>query len=284
MAETIKISDNIKLEIGVHFSRFVKVYRQKKSLSLSAKSWQNIMECQQQIANCLEEKSGFSMEFTEVKSLRVSTFKNQSYVTFCEDFTKDEQTFTKHVSLDKNEWKTVMQKQERIAQLLDRDIIYCDAVGHWYMHEGQVENITKKRLVPRMCTETFLMQLFANRLRAFIKARLEKSCYGCSVSSSDTYAHMLDGYGCQSDWESVVAAQLEDAKKSVNLSQAVSAINSAMDWNMVCTEAPNNDAIKQVMLSHTALETCSCCKELLPVYWELYEYVFRRDTTTTAAA
>ena len=227
--------------------------------------------------NCHDTRLGaaFGLTFTEDKSLRVSVFRNQPYVTFCEKYrSHDGDEFTKHISLSKLDWTALKARQEDIDRVLNYDVIHRDANDVWYLHEGQLIKSVQKRLVPRMCTKTFVLQLWVYRLTQSINATLKKNCYGCLMGRDDEQAHTVDGFGCRADWESIVRAQLTDAIADVNLPLSVRAINEKMKWNLQLVDYPNRSELFDVMVDHKALKTCKPCTELLPIYWDLYRFVF----------
>ena len=86
MAESISISNNVKVDVGVGIGKFVKIYRGEKSIALSERAWKFVVNNQESISKSLEETSDYGLTFTLAKSLRVSMFREQPYVTFCEDF------------------------------------------------------------------------------------------------------------------------------------------------------------------------------------------------------
>ena len=281
MAE-FAIAENFNLVVGVHYNKFVKLCKFKKSVSLSAKSWRFLVVNKYEVDRSLKDNSEFGLKisesksllrFTEGKSLRIGMYRNQPYVTLCENFVKDGDEFTKHLSLTKNEWNELKQHMDKINDILAYDVIYRNANGEWTLLADDTATNPQKRLVPRMCSKTFRLQLCVYILTEAIKNGLQASCYGCINPTADPNAHMHKGFGCQADWESIVRAKLDDTKRSLNLEQAITKINEAMSWKMPVQELESESELYDVMVSHKALKSCEPCHELLPIYWDMYNSV-----------
>ena len=279
MAQTVAISDIVKVEVGVRFGRFVKIYRGEKSISLADKTWLFVVNNQKLITKSLESGSDYGLTFTQAKSLRVSMFREQPYVTFCEDFSaKDGKRLTKYVSLNKLEWNTLQNNIATIQKILNYDIIYCDASGNWHLpRAGQVlENATERRLVPRMCAKTFELQLRVYMITKLINETRKETCDGCNQMIDLPYYHRSDGFGCQADWYTSVQARLEDVQQMINLEEAISTVNRAMLWEMTANNFTfDNQLLRDVTVDHKTMPACDSCKELLPIYWDLFESTFQ---------
>lgn len=276
MAEcTVAISQNVKVEIGAHFSKFVKVHKFQKNIALAAKTWRFIMNNVSMIDSCLSENTEFKLSCTESKSLRVGMFRDQSQVTFCEDFVKNNDKFTKYVSLNKWEWSALTKQQERINQLLDYDVIATDENGTPGFSNllAAIDNNVKKRLVPRMCAKTFALQLCAYLVTDTLEKTKNVECYGCQIASDKPGDHALNDHGCKAPWNTIVQARFDDAKQALNVAAAIERINTAMGWSMEVQDIPDEQELRNVVLNHKALTACAACKLLLPIYWNMYYLV-----------
>ena len=278
MAEIIPIGNLLKVEVGIRFGKYIKFYRCEKSISLAARTWQFVLNNQELISKSLEDGSDYGLTFTQAKSLRVSMFRGQPYVTFCEDFTgKDGIRLTKYVSLNKLEYSTLQNNMEKIKRILDFDVAYCNSADNWQLQRaGQVLDTMKMRLMPRMCAKTFELQLRVYLITSMINKTRKNTCEGCTRMLDLPYWHQSDGYGCQADWYTTVHARIEDAQQAIDLEQAIATINLMMGWEMPIKNFPVDDKIlREVTVSHKAMPSCESCKELLPIYWDMFEQILQ---------
>ena len=280
MAETITVSDNVKVEVGVRFGKYIKIYRGQKSISLSDITWKFVFNNHESlIAKSLENNSEYGLTFTQAKSLRVSMFRDQPYVTFCEDFVaKDGKRLTKYVSLNKAEWKTLQSNLEKIQRILNYDVLYRDDAGDWYLAQvGQdVSNSIEKRLAPRMCAKTFELQLCVYLITSMINKTRKDTCEGCKTMVNLPYWHASDGFGCQADWYTTVHTRLTDVKQMINVEQAINTINLLMGWKAANKGFEFDDQLLcDVTVDHKAMPACDACKELLPIYWDMFENILQ---------
>ena len=268
---TFELSENIKVEVGVFFSKYVKISGYGKSISLVNKAWRMIVNNQALIDKSLEDGSDFGLTFTTAKTIKVGLFRDQPYLTFCKQFEANGQPRTMYISLKKSEWTRLKQNIADIERVLNYDVIACDDNDTWSIHPTVVNNSHKKRLVPRMCQKTFMLQLHTFLVSEEIKRRVKKSCYGCALGSNDPYSHMMNGCGCQADWSSIVNFFYTEIKPATVVANAVDTINSLMTWNVEYQPVPDEMELLQVVIDHKKLSCCSPCSELLPLYWELYK-------------
>ena len=274
MAHSIDICSGVKVDIGCHYSKFVKVYKKEKFVTLSLKAWRFVENNAELITKSLMDNSDFGLELTDAKRLRVAMFRNMRFVTFCEDFRKNEQQLTKYVSLTKDEWMAMKQKLAAIKHVLDYDVVYQDEYGDWCPFDSKatpsLDVTSNMRIIPRMCSDTFAIQLNAFLITEEIKRNLKKDCWGCSVDSKEAEAHSRNGHGCHSTWEEIVDAKFEETKSTINLAAVISAVNTRTGWSMELKKLPEDKELRSVIVNHQLLDSCTCCTELLPIYWDLY--------------
>ena len=271
-----KISTQISLDVGVHFSKYVKINGYGKSISLSRKAWRRIANDRLLIDKSLEDGSECELTFTAAKSFKVSMYRNQRFATFCKQFENNGRKHTMYISLNKTEWCSLKQHIDDIARTLEYDVIACDSHGVWRIHPSAADDSVKNRLVPRMCKETMMLQLCSYLVLEEITKSVKQACYGCSSNSADPYAHSMYGQGCQADWSGIVQIKINDAMKNVNLSNAIDVINKEMNWWVECIPVADNAALFQAVTERGHVKSCcSTCEELLPIYWELYKAILQ---------
>ena len=274
MAETITISDNVKVEVGVRFNKYVKLHKGPRSIALAAKTWQFVVNNKELITKSLRNNSDFGLTFTQAKSLRVSMFRDQPWVTFCEDFSKDGKRLTKYVSLDKLEWDLLQNSVNEIQRILNYDVIYAGATGGWRLKRAEeaIDSESQMRLVPRMCEKTFVLQLHVYLITAMINKTRKNTCEACNQGIDLPYWHKTNGFSCDADWYTTVTARIDDVKQMINLKEAINTINGAMNWQMSSERyIVDNELLSEVTINHEVLPTCDDCQKLLPTYWNLYE-------------
>ena len=201
-------------------------------------------------------------------------FKAQPYVAFCEDFSKDGKRLTKYVTLDQHEWSTLQKSIARIQNSLNYDVIYAEDSDTWHLQQiTKSESADAKlRLVPRMCRQTFLLQLYVYLVTSMIKKTRKDTCEACQKGIDLPYWHQSDGFACAADWYTTVTTRLDDAKQAIDIEHAVSVVNAAMGWQMSSKDyTVNDDLLRDVTVNHEVLPTCDECRSLLPIYWRLYE-------------
>ena len=280
MAKFVSVCKNVKVEVGAHYSKFLKLTVFQKSIALSVKVWQSFKSHVDSIDKCLTDEDDYRLQLSQDKYLQVAKFRDRHYITFCEDFIVNNDQHTKYVSLDTIQWFMFKQKFEEINRILDYDVIHCGSENDdddWRIHPARISTDRKKRLVPRMCSKTFVTQLYVFILTNYMKAAVKRLCYGCSVSSDDPYMHMTGDSGCQSDWSVIVHSQMENAQQKVSLADAIASVNTVMGWNMELEmdKLPSLEKLRNIIVNHKALSTCDPCRELLPIYWKMYDDVFK---------
>ena len=281
MALSILITPCVKVEVGVHYSKFVKVFKNHKFISLCAKTWRFVTNNLQEIDSCLKQKSVFELICTETKSLNVGEYRDEAQVKFCEKFTVDGVKCTKYVCLSVFEWDMLKLQLTHIERLLNYDVVKQEEEhGEWSLYSpkfvsDEKTRTTTKRLVPRMCETSFSLQLCTYLVTQEINEIVKTSCHGCTTNSDKTELHGAGGFGegCQATWPEKVNNHFDTAKGKIDLSKAVKCINESLALKTELSDLPSESKLRSCVLDHKVIETCAACTELLPIYWDFYKKV-----------
>ena len=264
ITKTIIVSGKLKVEVGVYYSKFVRLTHFQRTICLSDKLWRFVENNQELICKSLEENSEYGLQLTDGKAPKVGMYKNNPYLTFSEVFTaKDGQDYTKYLSIGKNEWHALQHQLASIRKILDYDVIYAelDSSSWNLLTPGESVVNVKKKLVPRLCNDTFMLQVCTYLMSEKIKASLKKSCFGCATSSTDDYAHTMVGAGCMSNWASAVDAKYAENKLSIpTVVAAIESINGVMQWDMRIQAMPSDNELRDVIIDEKidTLHTVTC--------------------------
>lgn len=273
------ISDNLAVSVGVYYSKYVKFQHPKKAVCLSETLWSEVEANLQLIDEHLEATTNYELKLSDTKLLKVGTFRTAHYVTLCERFEKKGEHHTKCLSISKQDWQSLKTHLPMIRTLLNYDI------AHGFADEDDVctmlcvpnSSVEKRRLVPRMCSSTYILHVYAFLMQTVIKATIEKECVGCFDGSTDDSHHTN---GCRPlDWRATVKSKFNGARQAIAVyaEESLKHINSVLGWDMPTDVQPDNAKLYEAILE--PLDTCEACAELLPLYWSTFETLITQFTT-----
>ena len=274
---TIFLNQSLKVEIGAAFSKFVKLYRDDKWITISEKGWRFVCNNAEQIRKSLEKKSEFGLTITDTKSVKMSMFRDQPYVAFCETFTRNEQAFTKHVNFSKTEWALLEAAFPVINDYLTQVILYSGGDNCWYLlrEDALSHKYTSEiecKLAPPMSNENINLQLAAFLIQRKIEAAAREECKACNDSSLSQLSHT--GPGCMAEWEDKVSMFYATAKPLIDFDEALERLNKRMKWNIRVVGELDESKLECMVRNRRAdVDMGKFNEAVRESYWSLYEYL-----------
>ena len=275
-ANLITITGSLRFEVGVAFSKYVKLFSMAKWMTFSEKLWLLIKENENYIDLSLSTKTDFLVELSPSKSIKVAKFMNQWYVSFCESFEKDGKTLTKFITLNPTEWRLLTGRFKAVDERLSQDVVYCNYNDNWYLLKDNAikfdqSSEIRSRLVPRMCVDSFNQLLNAYLVTVEIDKIRQENCDGCKHREPGQKAHMGDG--CLGDWDLSVDLHVSNAEKTIKPLAAVITLNKKMGWDMSIKRYVDAEKVRDAVIDHQELDVCEKCTELPGIYWSLFQFL-----------
>lgn len=272
---TIKITDEVKVDVAVGYSKFIKLYKNKNWITLAEKCWRSLVENKDQITAAIDSaNTEFELSFTATKAVKRSLYLNLAYVTFTETYEKNGGIMTSYIHLNRIEWEQLVKATTEVDRRLAQDIAYCNYNDNWCLIEAQAiglcpDNKMKKQLVPRMADADLNMLLYAYVITNAINTLVRNTCQGCIFG----YGSQKDHFGgCLEDWELCVAMHYEDGKKAKHLESLIK-LNKAMGWDISPRREYDDDKLKAKVLNPEVVVLLDSGINLPKVYWNLFAYL-----------
>lgn len=280
------LSTNVKVEIGVRYSKFIKFVKATKRLCLSEEAWGKLKECIEGVDYSHETGSKFEVELGGDKTLVADTFKNTRTTTLCEAFERDGKLGTKYFPLTRREWMSLKARIEEIDRVLSYDISYKLSETEWTLLEDQpipdvnavmLAGVREKKLIPRICNDYLVKMIYKHLLVEAIRISSSTVCVGCIAKSNNEEMHCIEGKGCKASWQSMVDVLLESVEFNVHLDKTVSRFTAAVGWDVGQDEFDlsviSQEESRNLVLGHP-FGCCEKCASVVDVYAITFRGVF----------
>ena len=194
----------------------------------------------------LTSEDCFKLTLTTMKSVSVTTYQGQRFLSFSETFAKDGKCGTKFINLNKDEWFQLRAQLDVIARMLDRKVMTLLNDDRWTFtsHDDSdvycfADDFTKKDV---------LLHLRAYLVRMYIERKVRLACAGCQGGCVDKDGNVLDNHSCKLPFSKHLEAMFVEASDAIqDFGLAVYTINDCLKWNISSTVEFTDDEVKQLL-------------------------------------
>ena len=129
----LTLADNLTVsaEVG-NYGKYLRIMRNKKWISLGEKTWNFLKNNIPLLASSFRAGSDCGVTLTNGKSVKVSQYRGQSYVSLHEVTSVDGKPFDSYIHLNEEEWRSLIISLPKIDLLLRKEIQYTFGKGDWF--------------------------------------------------------------------------------------------------------------------------------------------------------
>ena len=244
MDNKLYLSQNLTVEVGVAYSKFVKLYVNNKNFTLSERQWIFVTNKAAYINKQLEKLEDFNVEISPSKRVKMNVYEKRVYVSFCEDFEKDGNIFTKYCGLTLTDWEVLLKAKGEVLERMSQAIAYRHEDGEWSLIPNGAISVEDGRVVNRQLVGSMGTRELRTHLAAFLIRRQIKAMVDECKPAEDANTGTSDD--CVATWPEQVARFFDTAAASIYLDDVLRNMKRALKQNIATYNIPDEVVLSEV--------------------------------------